>query len=288
MHKKLHKARPFTSARSAAQTFSAISALALLPLLAAFGTAAQAQITFYESDDYRGRAFTTNQPVNNLGSYGFNDRASSVVVTSGRWEVCDNSNFGGECVVLRSGNYPSLRAMGLNDQVSSTRRANARRIAALNSPAPLAGTPDYAWRRRPNEAIFSARVTGVRAVVGAPSERCWIERQQVERNNDNNSTGRTLLGAVLGGVIGHQIGGGTGRDIATVGGAVAGGVLGNRSAQGSSEVVQQDVRRCSSVASTIPAYWDVDYEFRGRQHRVQMASEPGATISVNGNGEPRQ
>jgi len=263
--------------------------LVWLLLLTAFSTAASAQITFYESDGFRGRSFTTNQAVDNLGSYGFNDRASSVTVSSGRWEVCDNSNFGGECTVLRVGDYPSLRAMGLNDQVSSTRRASARQISALNSPAPEISTPEYTWRRRPNEEIFNARVTGVRAVVGAPSERCWIERQQVERNsNDNNATGRTLLGAVLGGVIGHQIGGGTGRDIATVGGAVVGGALGNRSAQGGTETVQQDVRRCSSVASTIPAYWDVDYEFRGQQHHVQMASEPGSTISVNRKGEPRQ
>lgn len=282
MYEKPHLASPFTGARSA------VAALALLPFLAAFGTPAQAQITFYENDAYRGRAFTTNHAVSNFSSYGFNDRASSVVVSGGRWEVCEDSNFGGECVVLRTGNYPSLQAMGLNDQLTSARRANARRISALNNPAPLLDTPDYAWRRRPNEAVFSARVTAVRAVVGGPSERCWVERQQVERSNDNNATGRTLLGAVLGGVIGHQIGGGTGRDIATVGGAVAGGLLGNRSAQGGSEVVQQDVRRCSSVPSTTPAYWDVDYTFRNRQHRVQMASEPGATISVNGDGEPRQ
>jgi uncharacterized protein YcfJ len=48
------------------------------------------------------------------------------------------------------------------------------------------------------------------------------------------------------------------------------------------------VRRCDKVASTTPAYWDVTYNYRGTEHRMQMASAPGPTVSVNGNGEPRQ
>ncbi len=38
----------------------------------------------------------------------------------------------------------------------------------------------------------------------------------------------TALGAVLGGVAGTQIGGGRGKDLATVGGAILGGVAGNQ------------------------------------------------------------
>lgn len=38
----------------------------------------------------------------------------------------------------------------------------------------------------------------------------------------------TAIGAVAGGLLGHQIGGGKGRDLATVGGAVAGGVIGHK------------------------------------------------------------
>jgi outer membrane lipoprotein SlyB len=37
----------------------------------------------------------------------------------------------------------------------------------------------------------------------------------------------TVVGAVAGGVIGHQIGGGSGRDVATVIGAIGGGLAGN-------------------------------------------------------------
>jgi uncharacterized protein YcfJ len=245
---------------------------------------AWAQITFYEDDGFRGRAFTTGKPVRNFGSVGFNDRASSVVVDSGRWEVCENSNFGGQCVVLRAGSYASLGGMGLNDKLSSTRPAAVRRAGAPDAPEPMREA-DYAWRRRPNEAVFEAPVTSVHAVMGAANERCWVEREQV-RGRDEPNAGRAVLGAVLGGVLGHQIGGGTGKDIATVGGAVAGGVIGARS--GGNDESTRDVRRCTSTPSTTPAYWEVSYNFRGQQHQLQMASAPGATVSVNRDGEPRQ
>jgi uncharacterized protein YcfJ len=247
---------------------------------------AWAQITFYENDGFRGRAFTTSKPVRNFGSAGFNDRASSVVVENGRWEVCEDANFSGSCVVLRRGSYASLGGMGLNDRLSSTRPSDMRRTSAPDSPEPQR-EPDYAWRRRANEAVFSAPVTSVHAVMGAASERCWVEREQV-RGGDEPNAGRALLGAVLGGVIGHQIGGGTGKDLATVGGAVAGGVIGARSGNGGNDESTRDVRRCANTPNATPAYWDVGYSFRGVQHQVQMASAPGASISVNRDGEPRQ
>ena len=49
---------------------------------------------------------------------------------------------------------------------------------------------------------------------------------QVKRKGQGGAAG-VVGGAVVGGVLGNQIGGGTGNTIATVGGAVAGGFLGN-------------------------------------------------------------
>ncbi|MGZ5265656.1 MAG: hypothetical protein ACXWCC_02625 [Caldimonas sp.] len=48
------------------------------------------------------------------------------------------------------------------------------------------------------------------------------------------------------------------------------------------------MRRCETAPAGPPQYYDVTYDYRGVQHRVQMATPPGRTISVNGNGEPRQ
>lgn len=45
--------------------------------------------------------------------------------------------------------------------------------------------------------------------------------------DENRITG-SVLGAVAGGVIGHQFGGGRGKDVATVVGALGGGYAGNQ------------------------------------------------------------
>lgn len=34
-------------------------------------------------------------------------------------------------------------------------------------------------------------------------------------------------------------------------------------------------------------FWDVAYTFRGQKHTIQTTSQPGKTITVSGQGEPR-
>src|SRR5436190_1387289 len=66
------------------------------------GTAA-AQVTFYDSEGFTGRSFTTDRTVWNFANRGFNDRAESAIVRGGSWEVCTDARFEGRCVVLRPG-----------------------------------------------------------------------------------------------------------------------------------------------------------------------------------------
>lgn len=258
-------------------------------LLAVAGTAA-AQISFYESESFRGRVFSTKAAVADFSRTGFNDRASSVVVEKGRWEVCEDHRFQGRCVVLRRGSYRSLADLGLENRISSVRpAAPGRSERAQMAPEPAMPEP-YRWRRRDREALFVAPVTSVRAVVGQPTERCWVERQQVAQPaSASPNVGGALIGGLLGGILGHQVGGGSGKNIATVGGAIAGAAIGSQvgTANGAAPQVQ-DVRRCTAVPNATPAYWDVSYQFRGVDHRVQMANPPpGNTVTVNAQGEPR-
>lgn len=261
--------------------------------LAAAGIAlalpAAAQVTFYEHEDFGGRSFTTREAAENLRGSGFNDRASSVVVHgSSRWEVCEDTDRGGRCVVLRPGPYPTLGAMGLNDRISSVRALGSRDRVDQARYAPPA--PDY--RRRPGERLFQAEVTSVHAVLGAREQRCWIDREQVPpEQRSRSNVPAALAGAVIGAVLGHQVGGGSGRDLATVGGAVAGGYAGSRVGGGGEPGPAQyrDVQRCNEVsAAARPDYWDVTYDFRGHEHRVQLMTPPGKTVTVNRQGEPRQ
>ena len=252
---------------------------------------AMAQVTFYEREAFQGRSFTADRQVRNFERSGFNDRASSVVVRAERgerWEVCEDVRFGGRCVVLRQGNYPSLAAMGLNNQVSSVRQISRNVAIDENryAPAPVAA---YDARRRANERLYEARVTSVRAVVGPPEQRCWVEREAVAPSGGGANVPGAVLGAVIGGVLGHQIGGGRGQDLATAGGAVAGAAMGANVNRGDGRAAtSRDVRRCTSTpASNRPDYWDVTYEFRGATHQMQMTTPPGPTVTVNRQGEPR-
>ncbi len=51
-----------------------------------------------------------------------------------------------------------------------------------------------------------------------------------EQQRQVGCIGATVTGAALGGALGNQLGGGSGKDILTAGGAVAGGIAGNNAA----------------------------------------------------------
>jgi len=247
-----------------------------------------AHVTFYEREGFKGRSFTTEQQIGNFRRYGFNDRASSVVVTGDRWEVCEDTRFRGRCAVLRPGGYPSLAAMGLNDRASSVRTVtrDARIEDHRYAPAPVAAR-DY--RRRHDEHVYQAKVTSVRAVVGPPEQRCWVEQEQVPQEQSKANVPGAIAGALLGGILGHQVGKGRGNDLATVGGAVAGAAVGANVGRGGGQAAStRDVKRCENVAGNVrPDLWDVSYIFRGEEHRMQVATPPGSTVTVNERGEPR-
>ncbi len=266
-------------------------------LVAAVGlataAAASAQVTFFANEGMRGPAFTADRQVWNFERWGFNDRASSAVVDSGNWQVCEDAGFNGRCVILQPGQYPELKSMGMDNRISSVRPVDAqvgyyddRRYAVAAPPA-----PDYdRWRRHGDERLFEVPVRDVRAVVGPPEQRCWVERQQVVQNSGGGpNVPGAVIGGVLGGILGHQIGEGRGRDVATVGGAVAGAAIGGNVPGGGAPVVStQDVQRCADVPSSSAVdYYDVTYAFNGIEHHVQMTAPPGRTILVNRDGEPR-
>lgn len=251
----------------------------------AFAAQASAEVTLFENVDFSGRSFTTEKPAGNLRDYGFNDRASSVVVQGESWQLCDDAGFGGRCVVLPPGRYPSLAAMGLNDRVSSA-RAVITGYDADRPPPPYATRDEY--RRRDDERLYSANVDSVRAVVTAAGQHCWVERERVPAERGEANVPGALAGALIGGILGHQIGGGTGKDIATVGGAVGGAYVGSNVGRDGSPETTRDVQRCApNTTQARPEYWDVTYTFRGVVHHVQMTSPPGRTVTVNRQGEPR-
>lgn len=108
---------------------------------AAFGLAATAtlagEIILYENPGFQGRRMTLRGTTPDLDRTQFNDRAESIIVRDGVWEVCTDARFSGRCVRLQPGEYPSLDG-SLNNRISS-----AREIAAYAPPPPPVAGPGY-------------------------------------------------------------------------------------------------------------------------------------------------
>ncbi|MBS7457976.1 glycine zipper 2TM domain-containing protein [Coralloluteibacterium stylophorae] len=74
-----------------------------------------------------------------------------------------------------------------------------------------------------------------------------VQRQKEVK--DENQIAGTAIGAVAGGLLGNQVGGGSGRKIATAAGAIGGGIAGNKiqehNQNNSYETVYE--RHCESI-----------------------------------------
>lgn len=249
-----------------------------------------AQITLYDRDNFEGRSFNASNDVVSLQRFDFNDKTSSIVVTGGRWEICEDSSFHGRCMVLRPGRYTTLRGSGLDNRITSLRRVQPGAIIedARYAPLPLVegAAPVAQWQPRPEEAIYQAQVVSSRAVYTTGGQNhCWISHDEVTHDQRrDNRVGGAVIGGLLGGIIGHQIGD---SNAATVGGAIGGAALG--AAIGNNvHVGGQDVQHCSTdQVQGSPEYWDTTYAWKGVQHHVQTTAAPGTSVSVNEYGEPR-
>src|SRR6476661_2026755 len=113
--------------------------------LAAAAIPALADVTLYGREGFEGRSITTREPVRNLESADFANRASSLVVREGSYEFCSGREFQGRCVVLGPGRYPSLQVMGMNDAIVSLRPKVAE-VAQGGGEITLYGREGFAGR----------------------------------------------------------------------------------------------------------------------------------------------
>ncbi|MEO7741731.1 MAG: beta/gamma crystallin-related protein [Usitatibacter sp.] len=79
-----------------------------------------AHVELFSEPDFGGRVFAAKRDVSNLGPTDFNDRASSIVIYDGQWEMCTDGEYGGRCIVMGPGRYGQIG--GLTRQLSSLRR----------------------------------------------------------------------------------------------------------------------------------------------------------------------
>jgi hypothetical protein len=112
-----------------------------IAVAAALGLAATAvlagEITLYENPGFQGRRMTLRGTTPDLDRTNFNDRAESIIVRDGVWEVCTDARFSGRCVRLQPGEYPNLQG-DLNNRISSVRE-----VAQYTPPPPPVPAPGY-------------------------------------------------------------------------------------------------------------------------------------------------
>ncbi len=78
-------------------------------------------VWLYEHGNFAGRTLRATGDVNDLGSSGLNDATSSIFISFGTWQFCEDSNYRGRCVTFGPGQYNEMPP-GMNDTISSFRR----------------------------------------------------------------------------------------------------------------------------------------------------------------------
>jgi hypothetical protein len=76
-------------------------------------------VTLFTGPNFQGPSFSSSREFTNLPRQD-NDKALSLRVERGAWEVCSDANFGGRCQVFTR-DVPDLRAHGLGGAISSVR-----------------------------------------------------------------------------------------------------------------------------------------------------------------------
>ena len=95
------------------------------------------EIVLFDNENFQGTSMAFRNTVPDLDPVGFNDRAASISVRDGTWEVCVDAYFQGSCMRLAPGDYPRLDQQ-FNDRISSLRQIGGPEYGG-NYPAPAPG-----------------------------------------------------------------------------------------------------------------------------------------------------
>lgn len=135
--------------------------------------------------------------------------------------------------------------------------------------------------------VLSAEPIVRYVTVTTPVRECWedVEYYTADRRAPGEGAS-TLVGAIIGGVVGHQFGSGRGNDAATVAGTLIGAAIGNDAARRGHTPMQysRPVERCRTTMreheeERIDGY-NVVYRYKGQRYSTRMPYDPGREIRV--------
>ena len=138
--------------------------------------------------------------------------------------------------------------------------------------------------------VISARPIIRHVTVTTPVKECWQDTEYYTVNHrPAGAGGSTLVGAILGGVVGHQFGSGRGNDAATVAGSLIGAAIASDASRrrygGSYETTHsRPVTRCETQyrehqEERIDGY-DVVYRYNGQRYATRMPHDPGRKLRI--------
>ncbi len=154
----------------------------------------------------------------------------------------------------------------------------------------------YSERPYNNSDYDYARVVDVQPIaetVQIPRDR-QVCRQQSVRHPvpEQRSPGPAIFGSILGGVIGHQFGGGHGKTAATIAGAAIGGAIATDAQyrRYPPRYYTTAEQRCHTEtrwrSEERVVAWDVSWKYRGKIYHSTMDEPPGDRIPVRVSVDP--
>ncbi|MBB3168664.1 glycine zipper 2TM domain-containing protein [Simiduia aestuariiviva] len=166
---------------------------------------------------------------------------------------------------------------------------NNRLLISLGCVSALLVQPALAGHneRQDYAKVVSATPIYEQVSYTRPQRECWTETVAYEREHRASSKSATpmLLGAVIGGAIGHAVGKNDRRSGTAIG-AVLGGSIGNDIGKSRSHttVDYRDEERCETrqvreYEDRLTGY-DVTYRYHGETYRTRMDRDPGKRLRV--------
>lgn len=137
------------------------------------------------------------------------------------------------------------------------------------------------------------------STTSRPRQVCRDEQVAVpETYKDSHQIGGAVVGGLIGALAGHQVGGGRGKTLATIGGAAAGALAGHeiqKKHQEDNATTMETKNVCHTVTDkttkTTTVGYDVTYRLNGRTGHIRMDHNPGVgtglpvrngTVAANG------
>jgi len=114
--------------------------------------------------------------------------------------------------------------------------------------------------------------------VSVPQSRtdCKIVEVPIYGGRSQASTGDTIVGAIIGGAIGNQVGGGSGKDAATVLGAIIGADVANKKGGQQQIVGYRQEQVCNNVT-----FYETQEQLKNYTIRYEWNGLVGKTVTYN-------